>query len=88
MVGGATRPERGLRAWLLKRLGLWQDAQADVSAAVEASGLGDAIHFLGHTPDIQRIYERIDVLCFPSHFDAPGRPVFEAAFHQCRASSR
>jgi len=80
MVGGATRPERGLRAWLLKRLGLWQDAQADVSAAVEASGLGDAIHFLGHTPDIQRIYERIDVLCFPSHFDAPGRPVFEAAF--------
>ena len=22
----------------------------------------------------------MDVLCFPSHLDAPGRPVFEAAF--------
>jgi glycosyltransferase involved in cell wall biosynthesis len=22
----------------------------------------------------------MDVLCFPSHYDAPGRPIFEAAF--------
>lgn len=29
---------------------------------------------------IKGIYDAIDVLCFPSHLDAPGRPVFEAAF--------
>ena len=26
------------------------------------------------------MYENIDVICFPSHLDAVGRPVFEAAF--------
>ena len=27
-----------------------------------------------------RVYCRLHVVCFPSHFDAPGRPIFEAAF--------
>jgi glycosyltransferase involved in cell wall biosynthesis len=35
---------------------------------------------MGPTIDIQRVYDRIDVITFPSHYDAPGRPVFEAAF--------
>ena len=33
--------------------------------------------------DLQAIFKglaAIDVLCFPSHYDAPGRPIFEAAF--------
>jgi len=30
--------------------------------------------------DIKYVYDRLDVLLFPSHFDAPGRPVFEAGF--------
>ncbi|HTO27637.1 MAG TPA: glycosyltransferase, partial [Devosia sp.] len=32
------------------------------------------------TQRISEAYGLMDVLCFPSHFDAPGRPVFEAAF--------
>jgi glycosyltransferase involved in cell wall biosynthesis len=35
---------------------------------------------LGFTSEIARAYQRMDVLCFPSHYDAPGRPIFEAAF--------
>jgi glycosyltransferase involved in cell wall biosynthesis len=35
---------------------------------------------VGFTPAIARVYRRFDALCFPSHFDAPGRPIFEAAF--------
>lgn len=35
---------------------------------------------LGFSARIADAYEMMDVLCFPSHFDAPGRPIFEAAF--------
>lgn len=34
---------------------------------------------LGHISDTYSFYSKIDVLCFPSHFNAPGRPVLEAA---------
>ena len=30
--------------------------------------------------NIAQAYARMDVICFPSHYDAPGRPIFEAAF--------
>ena len=30
--------------------------------------------------DISAVYSGMDVLCFPSHLNAAGRPVFEAAF--------
>jgi glycosyltransferase involved in cell wall biosynthesis len=43
-------------------------------------GLANRFHFSGFTADIQSAYTAVDVLCFPSHYDAPGRPVFEAAF--------
>ncbi len=80
IVGGATRGERGPRAWALAQLGLLQDVQQEVRERVERYGLRDRVHLLGPTTDIQRIYQRMDVLCFASHFDAPGRPIFEAAF--------
>lgn len=80
IVGGATRFDAGVKRWLLNRLGLAQDVEALVGEQIATRGLGADVHLLGATSDIQRVYERIDVLCFPSHFDAPGRPVFEAAF--------
>lgn len=80
VVGGATRPVRGFKAWLLRRAGLQQDVQGELAARIAGNRLTDSFHLLGATSDIQRVYDAIDVLCFPSHFDAPGRPVFEAAF--------
>ena len=38
------------------------------------------IEFKDFTMDISSIYANIDVLCFPSHLNAAGRPIFEAAF--------
>lgn len=80
IVGGHTRMDTGLKGWLLKRAGLAQDVHADLVARIAAYGLTDTFHLLGATSDIQCVYERLDVITFPSHFDAPGRPVFEAAF--------
>lgn len=80
IVGGVTVVDQGLRAKLLAAIGLAQNVQQELSARVQAEGMSDIFHLLGPTIDIQRVYERMDVITFPSHFDAPGRPVFEAAF--------
>ncbi|WP_259265533.1 glycosyltransferase family 4 protein [Bradyrhizobium centrosematis] len=80
IVGGVTVVDSGLKAWLLTAAGLAQNVQEELAVRVQQEGLSDIFHMLGSTVDIQRVYERIDVIAFPSHFDAPGRPVFEAAF--------
>ena len=81
LVGGNTSSHKGLKAWLLRRLGLAQDLNERLVAEIDAAGLADDFLLLGATKDIQRVYSRVDVVAFPSYFDAPGRPVFEAAFY-------
>lgn len=80
IVGGVTMEDRGLKAWALSKLGFAQNAQADLVKSVEGARLDDCFHLLGPTRQIKYFYDRIDVLLFPSHFDAPGRPVFEAGW--------
>jgi glycosyltransferase involved in cell wall biosynthesis len=80
IVGDDARPSSGLKAWLLKMLGLQQNARAEIEAALDRFALRDRVHLVGFTRDIARVYRHMDVLAFPSHYDAPGRPIFEAAF--------
>jgi glycosyltransferase involved in cell wall biosynthesis len=80
IVGGATLEDKGLKAWMLAHAGLAQNVQAELAARVKLEDLSDCFHLLGATLDIKCVYDRLDVLLFPSHYDAPGRPVFEAAF--------
>jgi glycosyltransferase involved in cell wall biosynthesis len=80
LVGDDARPSKGLKARLLNALGLAQDLRAEVEANVATYGLGDRVHLVGFQSDIASVYRAFDVLCFPSHYDAPGRPIFEAAF--------
>jgi glycosyltransferase involved in cell wall biosynthesis len=80
IIGGETRQDSGLKARLLRMLGLAQNVQEHLTQRIAELGVGDRFHLFGSTKDIQRVYERLDVLCFPSHFDAAGRPVFEAAY--------
>lgn len=82
VVGGsASSNQSRFRQWTLKKLGLLQDVQKDVMEAVLKSQLSDQFHFIDFTYDIQSVYKKMNVLCFPSHYDAPGRPIFEAAFY-------
>lgn len=80
IVGDDVQSSRGLRANLLKRAGLAQNMRTEVEAALTRHGLLGRVHLLGFTAQIALAYKRMDVLCFPSHYDAPGRPIFEAAF--------
>jgi len=79
-IGGITSPDKGWQARLLNWAGLKQNVQEDLQNQIRSPEVSDIIHLLGPTLDIQSVYERMDVIAFPSHFDAPGRPVFEAAF--------
>lgn len=80
IVGGAAASERGVFRLLLKKLGLAQSMAGELTSTVAQGGLTEDFLLLGPTPEIQQLYPRMDVLAFPSHYDAPGRPVFEAAF--------
>lgn len=80
IVGGDAAPAKGLRAWIARLLGVAQNSGDEVRDAIAAHGLARDFHFIGATKDIAQAYAKMDALCFPSHFDAPGRPIFEAAF--------
>jgi glycosyltransferase involved in cell wall biosynthesis len=79
IVGGGIAAPTGLAALALRHAGLGQNAGEAVRALISELGLENDVLLFGPTADIQRVYPRLDVLAFPSHLDAPGRPVFEAA---------
>lgn len=79
LVGANIRRKSGLMR-LVEWIGLNQDSREWVTSYIRENALEDVVHLTGPTMNIGEIYKKIDVLCFPSYFDAPGRPVFEAAF--------
>lgn len=81
VAGENARHLSGLKAWLLARFGFARDVRAELEAFIERERLQDRVSLLGFVADVRSIYEQLDILCFPSHLDAAGRPVFEAAFH-------
>jgi glycosyltransferase involved in cell wall biosynthesis len=80
IVGAGVRKLNRFQSRLFSALRLTEDAEAMVTRRIAEASLGDQIMMMGHIDDIGSIYEGLDVLCFPSHYDAPGRPIFEAAY--------
>lgn len=81
VVGDDVKPSKGLKSTVLRFLGLQQNSRADIEQMLDEYELYDNIHLLGFTSNIGHIYRFVNVLCFPSHYDAPGRPIFEAGFY-------
>ncbi len=79
VVGEDIRRLSGLRGWLLRKLDFARDVRGELEAYVAEHRLQDIVEFTGFVADIRPVYGRTDAVCFPSHLDAPGRPVFEAA---------
>ncbi len=79
VVGANARALSGLRGWALRKLDFARDVRAELEAFVNLHGLQEVVEFTGFIPDIRPVYSQLDAVCFPSHLDAPGRPVFEAA---------
>jgi len=79
IAGENARAQSGLKSKLLKLMGFSEDVESELARRIEEFGLHEHVHLLGFVSDIRSLYPRVDVLCFPSHLDAAGRPVFEAA---------
>ena len=82
LVGGNVRELRGFTGWLLQATGFAVDLRGEIERRITAHRLENVVRLADFTPDVDAVYRAIDVLCFPSHLDAVGRPVFEAAFHR------
>lgn len=67
---------------ILTKLGLInQNSLKDFNSLIKSLGIEDKVTFLGHVNEISTFYHKIDIVCFPSFLDAPGRPVIEAAYY-------
>lgn len=78
IVGSTKSKKNGLLKRILKMLGLSHDAEEVILKLIKEKHLDDYIKILDFTNNIKEVYSNIDVLCFPSHLNAAGRPVFEA----------
>lgn len=79
VVGANGHKLSGVRGWLLRKLDFARDVRSELEAFVKQHRLHELVEFTGFMADIRPVYAELDVVCFPSHLDAPGRPVFEAA---------
>lgn len=80
VIGGDNiRAPRGLKGWVYRRLGVASDLRAELEEMIERFDLRARVRLLGFVEDVQGFYEKIDVICFPAHLNAAGRPIFEGA---------
>ncbi len=79
VVGENIHKISGVRGWLLSKFNFARDVRQELEAYTTQHGLENHVEFTGFRRDVAAVYQTLDALCFPSHLDAPGRPVFEAA---------
>ena len=78
IVGNTENKRKGILASVQKILNLSHDAKDEIMQFIKDKSLEDYIELIDFTKNIKDVYSNIDILCFPSHLDAAGRPVFEA----------
>ena len=81
VVGENGHKLSGIIGWLLRKVDFARDVRSELEVFVAKHHLQDMVEFTGFIQDIRPVYGRLDAVCFPSHLDAPGRPVFEAALY-------
>lgn len=79
IAGENVRELTGLKGKLIAALGFGRDVRADLERMIAEYDLQDMVELKGFVRDVSDLYRNIDLLCFPSHLNAAGRPVFEAA---------
>jgi glycosyltransferase involved in cell wall biosynthesis len=80
LYGSGVRTLRGARGSIISFLGLADDVEGDLRRIIQEHGMENRVVLAGHQSDLPAVYQEIDVLCFPSHYNAPGRPIIEAAY--------
>lgn len=64
-----------------KKLKLYEDTEKDLLDFIKIHNFEKNVIYMGFVEDVNTFYTKIDLLVFPSHLNAVGRPVFEAGFY-------
>ncbi len=80
VFGDAAKKIGGWRGQLLRLLGLKQDVKQNIYDYMTKNDLFGVVQLHGFSDDLKNVYKSIDIICFPSHLNATGRPVIEAAY--------
>jgi glycosyltransferase involved in cell wall biosynthesis len=79
-VGRGIRTMSAPVAAIYQLLKLTDNTETNLQKLISRAEFKSRILMLGHRDDLVNIYSNVDVLCFPSHYNAPGRPIFEAGY--------
>lgn len=81
VAGENARELSGFKARVLRHLGFARNVLGELRVLIERDALQQHVKLVGFVSDVRTLYPQLDILCFPSHLDAAGRPVFEAALY-------
>jgi glycosyltransferase involved in cell wall biosynthesis len=82
IIGGGVRPPaffETLRGKALAVSGVLTDEESAIKQLVDDLGLEPHVSFLPFRPDLQEVYDALDIVAFPNPGVGLGRPVLEAA---------
>ena len=80
VAGSQIHNNRFYLSSILQKLNIQKSNRKEVNNIISDYNLKSDITFLGHVKEISGFYKSIDVLCFPSRLNAPGRPIIEASY--------
>lgn len=81
ILGDEFRKSKSYVNTILSKLKIIENPKQEILNKIQEHKLDNSFILLGKSLDLSSYFKSIDILCFPSHLDAPGRPIFEAAFH-------
>ncbi len=82
VYGAEYNNTKSIKEKIFQYFGFREDMDSIVTTRLHEYALGDHFKLQGYVHHSNDIYNHIDLLTFPSHLNAVGRPVFEAAFYK------
>lgn len=81
ILGGKEHVNNGIIGKILKVFGFKHDVADEIYDRIKKYELDQIFEVRPFSHNIGEFFSEISVLCFPSHINAVGRPVFEAGFY-------
>jgi glycosyltransferase involved in cell wall biosynthesis len=81
IFGAVPRTKNKFFSNLLSLMRLKEDLYFEALEFLKVNNLTNCVKLLTYEENLDAIYDKIDLVCFPSLLDAPGRPIFEAGVY-------
>jgi glycosyltransferase involved in cell wall biosynthesis len=82
IFGAEYNSTKSIKEQIFQLFGFREDMDTIIKEKLSKYSLGEHLQLKGYVHSPNNIYNHIDLLTFPSHLNAAGRPVFEAGFYK------